>query len=63
VFFAGEHTHTRYYSTVTGAFITGQSQAFQLAQQMKINNNETEMLVKANTDDFNKMQWKREEPP
>lgn len=63
VFFAGEHTHTRYYSTVTGAFITGQSQAFQVAQQMRILNNETEMLVKANTDDFTKMQWKREEPP
>ncbi len=26
-------------------------------------NNDTEMLVKANTDDFNKIQWKREEPP
>lgn len=25
--------------------------------------NDTETLVKANTDDFNKIQWKREEPP
>lgn len=61
--FAGEHTHTRYYSTVTGAYITGQAQAQFLARQMTIINNDTEMLVKANTDDFNRMQWKREEPP
>ncbi|CAF0728225.1 unnamed protein product [Adineta steineri] len=63
VFFAGEHTHTRYYSTVTGAFITGQTQALYVAQQL-ISNNDTEMLAKANTDDFTKIQWKREvEPP
>ncbi|CAF1688626.1 unnamed protein product, partial [Adineta ricciae] len=62
VFFAGEHTHTRYYSTVTGAFITGRTQALHVAQEL-IMNNDTEMLVKANTDDFTKIQWKREEPP
>jgi hypothetical protein len=47
---------------VTGAFITGQTQALHLIEQLIMNNN-TEMLVKANTDDFNKIQWKREEPP
>ncbi|CAF0724806.1 unnamed protein product [Rotaria sordida] len=62
VLFAGEHTHTRYYSTVTGAFITGQTQALQVVQQLTANN-DTETLVKSITDDFNKIQWKREEPP
>ncbi|CAF3525593.1 unnamed protein product [Rotaria socialis] len=62
VHFAGEHTHTRFYSTVTGAFITGQAQALEIIQELNTKN-DTEMLVKANTDDFNKMQWKREEPP
>lgn len=33
-----------------------------LAQKLLINN-DTETLVKANTDDFNKIQWKTEEPP
>lgn len=62
MFFAGEHTHTRYYSTVTGAFITGQNQACHVIQQLWIKN-DTENLAKANTDDFTKIQWKREEPP
>ncbi|CAF4444151.1 unnamed protein product, partial [Adineta steineri] len=38
-------------------------QALYVAQQL-ISNNDTEMLAKANTDDFTKIQWKREvEPP
>ena len=30
---------------------------------MKMTNNDTEMLAKANTDDFTKILWKRAEPP
>lgn len=47
---------------MTGAYITGQAQALNVVQEIMMKN-DAETLAKANTDDFNKIQWKREEPP